>query len=129
MLKALDASGELAEYPNRHFLQIDKDLDRTYPQDAFFTDEIKKSIRSVCRAYVWRNPRVGYSQGMNYLVFRLRKQLSEEDTFWVLALLVECYLPPDFYSSFNARVQYHILLSLLEEYKLFSKGIRKLNEV
>jgi len=48
------------KYPNRHFAQIDKDLDRTYPDDPFFNFEVKQSLRRVLRAYVYRNPTVGY---------------------------------------------------------------------
>lgn len=54
------ATGLWQEYPNPHFGQIDKDLDRTFPLDKFYTDEIKQSMRRVFRAYVWRNPAVGY---------------------------------------------------------------------
>ena len=59
-LCAADESGTLAQYPNRHFQQIDKDLDRTAPDDPFMTPEIRQSLRRICRAYVWRNPTVGY---------------------------------------------------------------------
>lgn len=36
LLTTADLLNEL-EYPNKHFAQIDKDLDRTYPDDPFFT--------------------------------------------------------------------------------------------
>jgi hypothetical protein len=29
------------QYPNSHFNQIDKDLDRTFPQDPWYTDSVK----------------------------------------------------------------------------------------
>ena len=86
-------------------------MDRTFPGDPFYDRDVKDSIRAICRAYVWRNPLVGYSQGMNYLVFRLRKHLSEEDTFWLFCLIVETYLPPDFYADlFGARVHFKLLM-------------------
>lgn len=56
----LTQSDQELQYPNRHFAQIDKDIDRTYPEDPFYTDEVKQSIRRVFRAYVYRNPTVGY---------------------------------------------------------------------
>jgi len=34
---------------------------------------------------------------MNYLIFRVRKWLDEEDTFWMMCLIIESYLSPDFY--------------------------------
>ena len=92
-----DGSGAWEQYPNQNFGQIDKDLGRTFPSDAFYTEEIKQSMRCVLRAYIWRNPTVGYIQGMGFPFFRLRKFLSEEDTFWALCIVIESYLPPDFY--------------------------------
>lgn len=111
MLKHIDQNGTTVEYPNRQFKQIDKDMDRTFPGDPFYDRDVKDSIRAICRAYVWRNPLVGYSQGMNYLVFRLRKHLSEEDTFWLFCMIVETYLPPDFFADlFGARVHFKLLM-------------------
>ena len=55
-----DADKVLDEYPNPHFAQIDKDMSRTFPNDHFYTPEVKESMRRVFRAYVWRNPTVGY---------------------------------------------------------------------
>ena len=30
-------------------------------------------------------------------MFRIRKVLSEEDTFWTMVQIVETYMPPDYY--------------------------------
>jgi Rab-GTPase-TBC domain len=54
-------------------------------------------MRRVFRAYVWRNPTVGYIQGIAFPFYRMRKWLSEEDVFWTLCIIVESYLPLDFY--------------------------------
>jgi hypothetical protein len=52
---------------------------------------------------------------MNYLVFRLRKILSEEDTFWLFAIIVESYLPPDFYvDMYGAKTHATILIRIFE---------------
>lgn len=85
--------------------------------DPFYTDEIKQSIRRVFRSYLWRNPTVGYIQGMNFLVFRIRKYLSEENTFWLFVLIVESYLPPDFYvEMYGATTHATILARILKQY-------------
>jgi TBC1 domain family member 8/9 len=102
------------DYPNPHFAQIDKDLDRTYPLDPFYTTEIKNSMRRIFRAYVWRNPQVGYIQGISFPFFRIRKFLSEEDTFWLMCILVESYLPPDFYVEMYGATTHATIL-----YKIF----------
>jgi hypothetical protein len=93
-----------------HFMQIEKDLSRTYPFDPFYTDEMKQSMRRIFRAYVWRNPTVGYIQGINFPFFRMRKYLSEEDTFWLMCLIVESYLPPDFYVEMYGAKSHALIL-------------------
>ena len=90
-------SGELERYPNQMFEKYRRDISRAFPNDNFYTDEIKESISRIIEAYIWRNPTVGYIQGFNFLVFRLRKVLNEEDTFWTLVMIIETYMPPDYY--------------------------------
>jgi hypothetical protein len=36
---------------------------------------------------------------MNFLTARLLTCLEEEEAFWVLVQIIECYLPMDHYSS------------------------------
>ena len=67
-------------------------------------------MRRVFRAYVYRNPTVGYYQGMNFLMFRIRKFLSEEETFWLMCLIIESYLPPDFYVDMYGAKTYATIL-------------------
>jgi hypothetical protein len=88
------------------------------------------SIRRVFRAYIWRNPSVGYYQGMNYLVFRIRKQLTEEDTFWLFALIVESYLPPDFYvDMYGATTHATILVRIFEQYNILPLVLQKFEKM
>jgi hypothetical protein len=49
-------------------------------------------------AYTIRNPVSGYCQGMNFVVGKLALVLSEEEAFWVFAMLMERILPVDYYS-------------------------------
>ena len=87
----------MKKYPNPYFDLLKKDLNRTNQEDSFYTDEVKQSLERILAAYIWRNPTVGYIQGFNFLMFRLRKVLSEEDTFWTMVQIVETYMPPDYY--------------------------------
>lgn len=90
---------ETPDYPNPCFYQIEMDIKRTFPEDEFF--QLPGSIgalRRILVAYVKRNPVVGYSQGMNYIVGKLLKFLSEEETFWVFTMLIEAILPLDYYT-------------------------------
>ena len=99
------------------FDKIQRDIPRAFPKDDFYTAEIKASIERILNAYIWRNPTVGYIQGFNFLVFRLRKILNEEDTFWTLVLIVETYMPPDYYvEMFGVRTQASILQKIFNQY-------------
>jgi len=50
------------------------------------------------KSYIKRNPTIGYCQGMNFIAGRLRKFLNEEETFWVFTMIVENYLPFEYFS-------------------------------
>lgn len=118
------------EYPNNHFKVIAKDMPRTFMNDPFYTEDIKKSIERVLRAYVWRNPTVGYIQGLNFLVFRLRKYLDEEDTFWVFVLIVETYMTPDYYvDMYGATTQANILTRIFRQYNILPEVTAKFEEL
>lgn len=56
----LSENPKYKDYPNNHFVQIDKDMGRTFPTEDFVNDEFRASMRRIFRAYVWRNPTVGY---------------------------------------------------------------------
>jgi hypothetical protein len=117
-------------FPNKHFQQVDKDLQRTFPDDPFFTDDVRQSLRRVFRAYIWRNPAVGYYQGVNFLIYRIRKVLSEEDTFWMFCLIVESYLPPDFYvDMYGATTHATMLIRIFEQYGFIPNVMNKFNEL
>ena len=87
-------------------------------------------MRRVLRAYVWRNPTVGYIQGINYPLFRIRKLLSEEETFWVMCLLVETYLPPDFFvEMYGAKTHATILEKIFTQYNILPGLLKKFEEL
>jgi hypothetical protein len=107
----------IKKYPNPMFEKIARDIPRAFPKEEFYTPEIKASIERILSAYIWRNPTVGYIQGFNFLVFRLRKVLNEEDTFWTLVQIVETYMPPDYYvEMFGVRTQASILQKIFRQY-------------
>lgn len=50
------------------FQQIAKDIDRTYPGHPFFNSpENKKSFERVLKAFAFEFPKIGYTQGLNFL--------------------------------------------------------------
>ncbi|KAG9124962.1 hypothetical protein FRC07_009554 [Ceratobasidium sp. 392] len=82
--------------------EIEKDVVRTMPLNVFFGgDGIGVSkLRRVLQAYSWRNPELGYCQGMNLIASTLLLVFSEEeDAFWVLTCIIEKFLPSEFFSG------------------------------
>eukprot|EP01117_Protostelium_nocturnum_P010961 TRINITY_DN3968_c0_g1_i2.p1 TRINITY_DN3968_c0_g1~~TRINITY_DN3968_c0_g1_i2.p1 ORF type:complete len:902 (+),score=271.16 TRINITY_DN3968_c0_g1_i2:132-2837(+) len=81
-------------------LQIEKDLTRTFPtlqeeKRPGFNDE----LRSVLRTYAHVNPQIGYCQSMNFVAATLLFFLTEEQTFWILKIMIDEILPSEYYSQ------------------------------
>ena len=58
-----------------------------------------EKLRRVCKAYTVRNPEIGYCQGFNFMVGRFLKIISEGEAFWMLTVLIESFIPLDYYSK------------------------------
>ena len=57
------------DYPNPCYSQIELDVKRTFPEDEFFQiPAVTRALKNVLVAYTRRNPRVGYCQGLNFVV-------------------------------------------------------------
>ncbi|KAL3697641.1 hypothetical protein R1sor_011717 [Riccia sorocarpa] len=71
--------------------QIDHDLARTFPSHPWVdSPEGQATLRRVLVAYSFRDSSVGYCQGMNYVAALLLLVMkTEEDAFWMLAVLLE----------------------------------------
>ncbi|KAF0694366.1 Aste57867_14777 [Aphanomyces stellatus] len=78
---------------------IEKDVGRTYPEHAYFQQEKgKQELTNVLVAYSVHNATIGYCQSMNFLVGILLLFLTEEESFWLLCVMMEHYLPTENYS-------------------------------
>jgi hypothetical protein len=61
-------------------------------------------------------------QGMNFLLARLRKVLTEEETFWTFVTIIEVYLPPEHYSSTSGiELDLMILTEIMKKYNILSE--------
>jgi small G protein signaling modulator 3 len=93
--------------------QIQMDITRTLTDNIFFRKGpgVAK-LKEVLLAYSRRNPDVGYCQGMNLIAANLLLIMpSAEDTFWILASIVERILPEGYYdhSLLTSRADQHVL--------------------
>ncbi|CAE6510143.1 unnamed protein product [Rhizoctonia solani] len=101
--------------------EIEKDVVRTMPLNVFFGGDgvgVAK-LRKVLQAYSWRNPEIGYCQGMNLIASTLLLVFSnEEDAFWVLTCIIEKFLPSEFFSGslIDSRACPLVLLDYVEMY-------------
>lgn len=81
--------------------QIDHDLPRTFPTHPWLdTPEGQATLRRVLVGYSFRDSEVGYCQGLNYVAALLLLVMqTEEDAFWMLAVLLENVLVNDCYTD------------------------------
>lgn len=78
---------------------IEKDLDRTFPNHVIFREELGRlALGRVLRAYANYDPEIGYCQGMGFLSGLLLLYLSEEDVFWALSSLMNTYHMKDMFT-------------------------------
>ncbi|XP_051140109.1 uncharacterized protein LOC127257685 isoform X3 [Andrographis paniculata] len=81
--------------------QIDHDLPRTFPGHPWLdTADGHAALRRVLVGYSFRDSDVGYCQGLNYVAALLLLVMnSEEEAFWMLAVLLENVLVNDCYTN------------------------------
>ncbi|XP_002961883.2 growth hormone-regulated TBC protein 1 [Selaginella moellendorffii] len=99
--------------------QIDHDLDRTFPTHPWLSSPAgQQTLRRVLVAYSFRDSRVGYCQGMNFVAGLLLVVMkTEEDAFWMLAVLLENVLLSDTYSDnlYGCHIEQRVFKELLRK--------------
>lgn len=106
--------------PNPACKQIELDLLRTLPNNKHYSspdsDGIQK-LRNVLLAFSWRNPDIGYCQGLNRLAAIALLYLDQEDAFWCLVAIVEVFMPHDYYTKtlLGSQVDQRVFKDLMYE--------------
>ncbi|XP_054444798.1 TBC1 domain family member 2B [Pteronotus mesoamericanus] len=100
--------------------QIELDLLRTLPNNKHYscpTSEGVQKLRNVLLAFSWRNPDIGYCQGLNRLVAVALLYLEQEDAFWCLVTIVEVFMPRDYYTKtlLGSQVDQRVFRDLMSE--------------
>ncbi|KAI9928897.1 hypothetical protein AWENTII_001446 [Aspergillus wentii] len=118
---------------------IERDLHRTFPDNIHFKPEASdpgsssgssnlrhgsavvetqmiQSLRRVLYAFALHNPKVGYTQSLNFITGMLLLFLPEEKAFWMLHIVTSSYLPGTHEISLEgANIDLWILMVLLRE--------------
>ncbi|XP_060035541.1 TBC1 domain family member 2B isoform X2 [Erinaceus europaeus] len=100
--------------------QIELDLLRTLPSNKHYAGpacEGVQKLRNVLLAFSWRNPDIGYCQGLNRLVAVALLYLEQEDAFWCLVAIVEVFMPRDYYTKtlLGSQVDQRVFRDLMSE--------------
>ena len=79
--------------------QINRDLARTFPKCEYFAEgkEGQKLMQRILVTFSKYDPKIGYVQGMNFIVGALLYHCSEEIAFWLFVTLVEDHDMRDIY--------------------------------
>lgn len=117
---------------------IERDLHRTFPDNLHFKPEnadaagpsgsnpqhptvptetqMIQSLRRVLYAFSLHNPKVGYTQSLNFITGMLLLFLPEEKAFWMLHIMTSVYLPGTHEISLEgANIDLWILMVLLRD--------------
>uniref|UniRef100_A0A8C6SS06 TBC1 domain family, member 2B n=1 Tax=Neogobius melanostomus TaxID=47308 RepID=A0A8C6SS06_9GOBI len=106
--------------PNPASKQIELDLLRTLPNNKHYASPSAPGIqklRNVLTAFSWRNPDIGYCQGLNRLAAIALLYLDQEDAFWMLIAIVEVFMPRDYYTKtlLGSQVDQRVFKDLMSE--------------
>jgi hypothetical protein len=83
----------------------------------------------VLYAYAIRNPSLLYCQGMNYIVaYLLINEMSQEQSFWFMACLIENFLPDDYFKDLTTVSITTCIFNLLLE-EIFPEFKLEMNDV
>ena len=68
-------------------------------------------------AFATYNPDVGYVQGMNFIAVALLRVFDEQSTFWMLAMIVDEWLPEHFsHAMVGNHIDCRVLATLTSEH-------------
>jgi len=92
----------LKDYPvsDEFTEQIGKDIDRTYPQyDLFQQPDVQRVMYNILRSVAAYRVELGYCQGMGYVAGFLKSLMPEEDTFWLMIMIIDQFNMTEFWAG------------------------------
>jgi len=74
----------------KNMTQIQLDLNRTFPNHSSFRSEKIKKLQNILYVWTKHDPKIGYVQGMNFIIGTLLHYTNnEEKVFWLFLRLME----------------------------------------
>ncbi|KAI0035883.1 RabGAP/TBC [Vararia minispora EC-137] len=101
-----------------HEKAIMRDLGRTFPHHAFFTDGQgigQENLFNVLKAYSLHDPQVGYCQGLPFVVAVLLLNMPDEEAFSLLVRLMHSYDLRGHFLPEMPKLQLRLFDRLIEE--------------
>lgn len=85
-------------------IEVDKDLERTYPENKYFRNGNKQEflgkLKNVLLVLGHRNPDIGYCQGFNFVAANLLLTVGDEEkVYWLMQCLIDKILPKNYYAK------------------------------
>ncbi len=84
---------------SQDWVQIQRDLNRSFPNCPLFAENKagQRQLERVLMTFTKYDPKIGYVQGMNFIVGALLYHCSEEIAFWLFVSLIEDHEMRDVY--------------------------------
>ncbi|TFK54244.1 RabGAP/TBC [Heliocybe sulcata] len=109
---------KLLKESSPHEKAISRDLGRTFPHHAFFTDGEgigQENLFNVLKAYSLYDPQVGYCQGLPFVVAILLLNMPDEEAFCLLVRLMYSYDVRGHFLPEMPKLQQRLFDRLIEE--------------
>ncbi|CDO77713.1 hypothetical protein BN946_scf184969.g64 [Trametes cinnabarina] len=109
---------QLLKETSPHEKAIMRDLGRTFPHHAFFTDGHgigQENLFNVLKAYSLYDPQVGYCQGLPFIVAILLLNMPDEEAFCLLVRFMHSYDLRGHFLPEMPKLQLRLFERLLEE--------------
>jgi hypothetical protein len=98
---------------------IAKDVSRTLPMHPYYqSEEGLAALERVLCCYAYHNPRLGYTQSMNFLCAVFLLYMDEESAFWMLVAVCERLTPHSYRKSMVGSVAQLAVVERLVQQRL-----------
>jgi len=81
---------------------IIKDMHRTFPANIIFTNQLgpgQRTLYRICSCLSLKNKKIGYAQGMSFIIAMFLFYEDEETSFWMMENLLKNYSLKDMFCS------------------------------